>query len=127
MGISIGQKDEEGNLLILGGWNENLLRTPKGYFKVGKRSYINSGEAIGAYNEANETKLQKDYVETYFKPWYEKKYGGRTTLTVPSSSGDKTYEVSVDEFGNVSCNCPGFMYRGKCRHSDVVKELLEGT
>lgn len=120
----IGKLDENGNLLILGGWHGKIVRTPKGIFKVNEKAFLNPGEAVDAYNEANNTKLDRDYIENWFLPWYQKTYGGRSTLTVQSGTSDKTYDVSIDEYGQVSCTCKGFTYRGKCRHSDAVKELL---
>lgn len=44
---------------------------------------------------------------------------------VKSSKGDKFYKV-VDNGKNVfNCNCPGFIYRKKCRHVAEVKEMIK--
>jgi len=40
--------------------------------------------------------------------------------TVKSDSG-KTYTVELID-GNYQCNCTGFAYRGKCKHSDQIKK-----
>lgn len=40
---------------------------------------------------------------------------------VESSSKPGTYQiVSNDKKGQVKCSCPGFRYRGHCRHIDIV-------
>jgi hypothetical protein len=40
---------------------------------------------------------------------------------VESSSKPGTYQiVSSDKKGQVKCSCPGFRYRGHCRHIDIV-------
>lgn len=122
----IGKRNKEGELLVLGGWQEDLYRTPAGKFRVGSELLKTSEEGVTAYNRANETNLKTDYFEKYFKPWYKKKYGGKKVLTVESSSGKGTYDVVVDEYGTLTCTCPGFRYRGKCKHSDIVKALLKG-
>jgi hypothetical protein len=42
-----------------------------------------------------------------------------TTSTVVGSKGD-IYTITTEPNGNKSCSCPGFMYRGKCKHIGVV-------
>lgn len=39
-------------------------------------------------------------------------------------SNDKEYIVEVFANNKLSCNCVGFGYRGKCKHSDAVKAKL---
>lgn len=40
---------------------------------------------------------------------------------VESESKPGTYQiVSTDKKGQVRCSCPGFRYRGHCRHIDIV-------
>jgi hypothetical protein len=39
---------------------------------------------------------------------------------VPSSRGNKTYEVAVRSDGRKKCTCSGFMYRRHCRHTDEL-------
>jgi len=43
--------------------------------------------------------------------------------TVKSDSG-KSYTVTL-ESGRYTCNCIGFAYRGKCKHSDEIKKAQE--
>lgn len=40
---------------------------------------------------------------------------------VQGSKGDK-YQVTVKADGSRKCNCPGFGYRGKCRHIEMIEE-----
>ena len=56
-------------------------------------------------------------------------YGATVVLDVPSldstphwfvkSDSGKTYTVTL-ESGKYTCNCVGYAYRGKCKHSDSV-------
>lgn len=42
---------------------------------------------------------------------------------VPSSKGDKNYTIVVN--GNyISCNCTGFSFRKRCRHTQEIREKL---
>ena len=43
--------------------------------------------------------------------------------TVKSDSG-KSYTITL-ESGKYTCNCVGFAYRGKCKHSDEIKKAQE--
>jgi hypothetical protein len=43
--------------------------------------------------------------------------------SVKSDSG-KTYTVTL-ESGKYTCNCVGYAYRGKCKHSDEIKKAQE--
>jgi hypothetical protein len=43
--------------------------------------------------------------------------------SVKSDSG-KTYTVTL-ESGKYTCNCVGYAYRGKCKHSEQIKKAQE--
>lgn len=46
---------------------------------------------------------------------------------VPSSKGTDVYEVFVHHDESMdNCTCPGFMYRGKCKHVTALREKLCG-
>jgi hypothetical protein len=47
---------------------------------------------------------------------------------VLSSKGDKTYSVLATLEGGYhdSCTCPGFGFRGKCRHIEEVRSRICG-
>lgn len=44
---------------------------------------------------------------------------------VPSSSGNKTYTIKVDENGLFSCNCPSWIFNTRrnrtCKHIDALR------
>ena len=43
-----------------------------------------------------------------------------------SSGGGKSYELVVDG-SDLTCSCPGFEFRGRCRHSRELQSALEDT
>ena len=43
---------------------------------------------------------------------------------VLSSKGDKEYIVKSDSTGSLSCECPGYGFRRRCRHIDEVQKSL---
>ena len=61
-------------------------------------------------------------------------YGATVVLDVPNlentphwsvkSDSGKTYTVTL-ESGKYQCNCVGYAYRGKCKHSDEIKKVQE--
>lgn len=128
--LPIGKKDKLGNLMILGGREVDIVRTTSGRYLVGLNVYLGEEEAVQAYNSLNGTRLQLDYISTYFQPWFEKQIlktsKNRFIVSVESKSDpDKSYDVHYDQNGNLICECPGFRYRGSCWHTEAVKEMLE--
>jgi len=120
--ISIGMKDEKGSLLILGGHKTNLWRLPSGLYAVGGDITAQEEEAVKSYNQYNGTNLQSDYIWKVFQPWYEKQnviVAKVPSRTIPSMS----YAVRKNLSGELTCECPGFTYRGECWHTEAVKEL----
>ena len=61
-------------------------------------------------------------------------YGATVVLDVPNlentphwsvvSDSGKTYTVTL-ESGRYTCNCIGFAYRNKCKHSEQIKKAQE--
>jgi len=61
-------------------------------------------------------------------------YGATVVLDVPNlentphwsvkSDSGKTYTVTL-ESGRYTCNCIGFAYRNKCKHSEEIKKAQE--
>ena len=45
----------------------------------------------------------------------------KTTVTVEGSKGN-TYEVDVEA---ETCECPGFTFRGNCKHIEMAKSRLD--
>ena len=43
---------------------------------------------------------------------------------VPNSRGDGYYSVELDDVG-FECDCPGFTFRGSCKHSKQVLKQVE--
>jgi len=37
------------------------------------------------------------------------------------------FEVWVSPWGHVRCSCPGFTYRGMCKHAEALKIRLQKT
>jgi len=129
--IHIGNKDRKGNLLILGGRNANIWRTPSGMYIVGVNVVPDAETAVDSYNKLNGVTWDLDHITKNFQPWYDKNKlgigeGGTRFITkVPSRSSNKEYNVSYDQNGNLMCDCPGFRFRGECWHTEAVAELLK--
>jgi hypothetical protein len=54
---------------------------------------------------------------------FSAKRSAQRIFQVKSKSSGKTYSV-VSADGQVSCDCVGFQFRAKCKHSDKVKSVL---
>lgn len=50
--------------------------------------------------------------------------GDRGILTVPSSSTDAVYTVSFSGPYMRHCTCPGWYWRGRCRHVAALDRAL---
>ena len=42
----------------------------------------------------------------------------------PNSKGDSTYSVTLHDKG-FDCECPGFTFRGNCKHTKIVNNKIE--
>lgn len=65
-----------------------------------------------------------DMVRSQWTRWQPKNYKPNTgivTYKVKSSSGKGFYTVSIDN-GIKSCDCTGFSYRRKCKHTDNISK-----
>ena len=50
---------------------------------------------------------------------------GSKVAEIPSSKGDKKYDIYQEEDGRLTCNCTGFSVRKQCRHLDEARFFLE--
>ncbi len=124
--VKVGQKDKAGNLLILGGYKCDLYKTTIGTYLCAGEYLGSPEEAIEAYNKVNNTKLQLDYIQRYFEPWYQE-VSNKTLMEFPSKSDPSRppYKVRIDLEGSITCNCRGFLTHKHCWHTDAVKYIKE--
>lgn len=120
-GLSIGMRDKRSNLLVLGGKRSNLWRLSNGLYAVDNEVTASPEASIEAYNKVNETKLELDYIEQWYKPWDKKQV--KYVLVPSRTNPSKSYKVKTEPGGYISCECQGFMYRGSCWHVNAVREL----
>ena len=114
-------------------------------FVVPKHTYLFDGKSnILAYAKASNDELvilhkplpmdtrRRKFIKVKHKALDE--YGATVVLDVPNlentphwsvkSDSGKTYTVTL-ESGKYQCNCIGYAYRGKCKHSDEIKKAQE--
>jgi hypothetical protein len=117
----------------------------KAEFKVPNHTYLFDGKSnILAYAKASNDELvilhkplpidtrRRKFIKVKHKALDE--YGATVVLDVPNlentphwsvkSDSGKTYTVTL-ESGKYQCNCVGYAYRGKCKHSDEIKKAQE--
>jgi hypothetical protein len=41
--------------------------------------------------------------------------------------GTQSWDVTVDRDGEPACDCPGFTYRGRCKHTHAARQLLQAA
>ena len=119
-------------------WNESEYVVPN-------HTYLFDGKSnILAYAKASNDELvilhkplpidtrRRKFIKVKHKALDE--YGATVVLDVPNlentphwsvkSDSGKTYTVTL-ESGKYQCNCVGYAYRGKCKHSDEIKKVQE--
>ena len=119
-------------------WNESEYIVPN-------HTYLFDGKSnILAYAKASNNELvilhkplpidtrRRKFIKVKHKALDE--YGATVVLDVPNlentphwsvkSDSGKTYTVTL-ESGKYQCNCVGYAYRGKCKHSDEIKKAQE--
>jgi hypothetical protein len=67
------------------------------------------------------------FTQRYLKPTSFKPKGSifeGLTWKVSNSKGTDTYDVTLEDKG-FTCDCPGFTFRGKCKHSESVLTKIE--
>ena len=78
-----------------------------GWYKLSKNEAMPNIEDIEFYPfKAKEPKLPNIESNKVYK--------------VTSSKGNKEYSVKMESSGSLSCTCPGYGFRRKCRHIDKI-------
>ena len=64
--------------------------------------------------------------KSFFKPTfeYDRSLFEGLTWQEPNSKGTGTYDVTLEPKG-FTCDCPGFSFTGKCKHSQLVNDRVE--
>ena len=65
------------------------------------------------------------FKQSFMKPTFEYKGSIFEGLTWPelNSKGTGTYDVTLEDKG-FTCDCPGFTFRGKCKHTTNVNNRI---
>ena len=75
--------------------------------------------------------MAKKFAPKYMKPDFEFNTDLFLGLVWPvaNSKGTDNYAITLESKG-FTCDCPGFMFRGKCKHTqqinDRIKEAVDG-
>ena len=124
---------------------KEITEWDKAEFKVPNHTYLFDGKSnILAYAKASNDELvilhkplpmdtrRRKFIKVKHKALDE--YGATVVLDVPNlentphwsvkSDSGKTYTVTL-ESGKYQCNCVGYSYRGKCKHSEQIKKENE--
>ena len=66
------------------------------------------------------------FKQSYMKPSfaYDKSIFEGLIWQEPNSKGTGTYDITLEPKG-FTCDCPGFSFRGKCKHSKLVNDRVE--
>jgi hypothetical protein len=105
--------------------------------RLPNHTYLINGDVVVAYKpwhedpiqhlKSGKIKLDKRYRKFKELPFIAADWGMEDEQTAPSNivtvegSNGNTYEVDVDVG---SCTCPGYTFRGKCKHVELAKSRL---
>ena len=73
------------------------------------------------------TMASRKFAKRYLKPTAFDPQGSLfegLVWTLPSSKGDKTYNITLDPKG-FECDCTGFAFHGRCKHSQQILKQVE--
>jgi len=64
--------------------------------------------------------------QSYFKPDFEfaRDLFEGLTWQEPNSKGTGTYAITLEPRG-FTCDCPGFTFRGRCKHTQSVNNRIK--
>ena len=126
---------------------KEITEWDKAEFKVPNHTYLFDGKSnILAYAKASNDELvilhkplpmdtrRRKFIKVKHKALDE--YGATVVLDAPNlentphwsvkSDSGKTYTVTL-ESGKYQCNCIGYAYRGKCKHSESVASAQQSA
>ena len=127
--MQIGDKDKEGNTLILGGWNKDLSLTKEGLFLIDNQVIKKEEMALDLYNGLNYTSLKalpKPPKPTEPTPEGIKlpRTNGRILGIFESESNPGAYHFVIESLrGNINCTCFGFRSPNSCWHYNSIMEV----
>jgi len=71
--------------------------------------------------------MARKHAKRFFKPQsfdYKQSIFNGLVWSIPSSRGDSTYSIQLSDLG-FECDCPGFGFRGTCKHVSGVLTRIE--
>lgn len=132
--MPIGDRDKEGNTLILGGWEADLYQTPTLEYLLKRKGdptptlCFTQEEALSLYNQLNNTHLKefpklptpKEEEEGIELPLTKGKILGK--FESYSQPGTFHYVIKPEE-GYLYCTCSGFSRYKYCWHYLLIKHI----
>lgn len=106
------------------------------HYRLPNHTYLMDGDRVVAYKPWHEDPIQhlsgkikldrrrRKFVELPFvaSEWeMEEEQKAPSNIVVVEGSKGNTYEVDVEA---ETCSCPGFQFRGKCKHIEMAKSRL---
>jgi len=66
------------------------------------------------------------FKQSYMKPSFkcDMSFFEGLTWKEPNSKGTDTYDITLEAKG-FTCDCPGFTFRGRCKHTKIVDSRLK--
>lgn len=104
-------------------------------YRLPNHTYLMDGDKIIAYKPWHDDPIQhlsgkiklnkarRKFVELPFvaSEWELEEQAAPSNIVVVEGSKGNTYEVDVEA---ETCTCPGFQFRGKCKHIELAKSRL---
>ena len=104
-------------------------------YRLPNHTYLMDGDKVVAYKPWHDDPIQhlsgkiklnkarRKFVELPFvaADWEMEEQKAPSNIVMIEGSKGNTYEVDVEA---ETCSCPGFQYRGKCKHIELAKSRL---